>query len=239
MSDFDMPAPNAGFDKRAAWVVAHLITDLGITAEQAAGIVGNLGGESGLLAIQEAHPLAGMGGFGWEQATGPRRTAFEAFAAEHGLTVKDDEANYEFLLFELRGSEAHALEKLKLAVTTEGATETFCIAFERPSDPEGTMPNRVRWAHRAMDAYHLMTEPVVGPTLVNDEPVAPVVAPVTPPMSTGHAVVITGGAVGILASMIFYATHPPYLPPTLDQCTTVATVLTAMWGAAVHYRSKS
>lgn len=150
MSD-DMPLQ--GFDARGAWVIKHLMADLDLTAEQAAGIVGNLGGESGLAAIQERNPIAGAGGFGWAQWTGPRREAFGRWCDDHHLSMTSDAANYGFLLEELRNEQAHSLEQLKKTTTVDAATYTFEVYFERPSDPEGGKAPRIAFAKRALAAY--------------------------------------------------------------------------------------
>lgn len=122
---------SGSFQARASIVMARLMKDLDLTREQAAGIVGNLGYESGLEAIQEIKPVGGRGGFGWAQWTGPRRTAFEAWAKQHGLSVTDPEANYGFLIEELRGPEAAALAALRATSTIEQATQVFEERFER------------------------------------------------------------------------------------------------------------
>jgi hypothetical protein len=193
---FDMPPVSAGFDSRGGWVVNRLVADLALTPEQAAGIVGNLGGESGLEAIQEKHPISGRGGFGWEQATGPRRVALEHFCADHDWNITDDEANYGFLLNELNGSEAHALHQLKLTTDLPAAVETFCVYFERPADPEGALPARVEFAKRALAAAKQS-----APVPVVAERVPPRPAPMPAP--------------GDDAAVVSPATPAPVLSPTV------------------------
>lgn len=147
----DAAAPITGrsFTERAPGVMSRLMADLGITREQAAGIVGNLGHESiGLTAgQQEIGKAPGTGGLGWAQWTGPRRQAFEAWTAERGLNVRDPEANYGFLLHELRGSESKALDALRRARTVDEATDVFQRSFERA----GVVApgSRLRFAHEA------------------------------------------------------------------------------------------
>lgn len=163
-SSFPIPPLSAGFAKRGAWVIARLMTDLGITDIQAAGIVGNLGGESGLQAVPEQRPLAGRGGFGWEQATGDRRVNFERFCASCGLPVTDDEANYRFLLQELRGPEAHALKQLRKCTGARAATETFCVYFERPAKTDDDeITRRYGFAAAALAEYRVRPPDVPAP----------------------------------------------------------------------------
>lgn len=98
MSDkFDMPAagPNVGWEERGGWVVSALCEDYGLTKEQAAGIVGNLGFESG--GFQHLHEIGqpeGLGGYGWGQWTAVRRETFLAFCKQAGLPWQSDEANF-------------------------------------------------------------------------------------------------------------------------------------------------
>ena len=180
MSDaipFSMPPPDAPFEERGAAVIRMLMRDLGLTEIQAAAIVGNLGGESRLTAIQEVSPLAGRGGFGWAQWTGPRRDQFEGYCAAHNLQTTDDEANYGFLLVELKSTEAHSVEQLKKTTDLTAAVYTFEVLFERPSDPQGGLPPRTHYAERALAALH--AEPAPAP-----QPSRPVPA-LPPPDDTG------------------------------------------------------
>ncbi|MGO4287980.1 phage tail tip lysozyme, partial [Bosea sp. TAB14] len=101
--DSNAPIRGSTFTQKAPGIINRLMADFGFTREQAAGIVGNLGHESGgLNELQERNPTSGRGGYGWAQWTGPRRRAFEAWAAEKGLDPASDEANYGFLRHELR-----------------------------------------------------------------------------------------------------------------------------------------
>lgn len=95
---------------RGAAIRDRLATDLGISKASASAIVGNLQAESGLKAVQEGHPISGRGGFGWAQWTGPRRVEFENYAKAHGLDPRSDEANYGFLVQELKGKYADVVK---------------------------------------------------------------------------------------------------------------------------------
>ncbi len=158
MSDtpvFDMPPVSAGFDARGGWLVNRLAKDLPLQFMHAAAIAGVLGGgESGLEAVHERGVPFDAGGIGWAQWTGKkaRRGQFEAFCAEHGWKWTDDEANYGFLLQELRGSEAHALERTRQTTTIAAAVETFVAQFERPADPATETTRSIPWAKRALAA---------------------------------------------------------------------------------------
>jgi Phage tail lysozyme len=148
MPDFDMPEAGASFEERGGWVLNALMADLGLTQNQAAGIVGNIGAESvEFRTLQEMAPtVAGSrGGYGWAQWTGSRRRAFEEWCADEGLWPYTDEANYGFLYVELTGSHAYCVKALRretelsrcvfvfgrLFEAPGGTTETYLPGFER------------------------------------------------------------------------------------------------------------
>jgi hypothetical protein len=138
------------FATKAPGIMAQLQKDFGLTKEQAAGIVGNLGHESGgFQKMQELNPRGGgRGGFGWAQWTGPRRKAFEAWSAANGLDPRSDAANYGFLRHELMGSERGALAAVRGQSTAQGAT----VAFERSYERAGVKHygSRMAYADRAL-----------------------------------------------------------------------------------------
>lgn len=133
---FDMPA-EGGWEARGGWVVRQLVADLNLTYEQACGLVGNLGYESACFAtLQEIEPMVpgSRGGYGWAQWTGPRRRHFEDWAAEKNLSVASDEANYGFLVHELKTTQAGFLARLRGTCTIEESCHLTHRIFESPSD---------------------------------------------------------------------------------------------------------
>jgi hypothetical protein len=147
-----MSMPN-NFAQKAPEVARRLMADFGLTPEQAAGFVGNLGHESeGLQAINERNPMipGSRGGFGWAQWTGPRRREFEAFTASNNLDPTSDEANYAFLKHELSGPEGKVLDRLRAAKTADEATLIVQDDFLRPGVP-GT-GSRLQWTSLALAA---------------------------------------------------------------------------------------
>lgn len=145
------------FDNLAPKMLADLVRDLDLTPEQAAGIVGNGGAESGLRAIQEANPTSGRGGYGFFQWTGPRRVAFEKWVKAQGLKQDSYEANYGFLLHELKTTEKDALRRLRLTTTARAAAETFEDAYERAGVK--AWASRVKFAERALVLYRASEPP--------------------------------------------------------------------------------
>jgi hypothetical protein len=155
MPKFDMPGATASFEARGGWLVKRLAADLGLSLVQAAGIVGNLGSETGGLKIlQEINPQGGRGGYGWAQWTGPRRRAFERWCAQNGLKPWSDEANYGYLLVELRGTYRYTVDAVKQTATLDDAVFSVGENYERPG---GTTPHhlpgfsdRAHYAKRAL-----------------------------------------------------------------------------------------
>jgi Phage tail lysozyme len=76
----------------------------GWTPAEAAAAAGNIHAESGFdPGIQERRPIAGRGGFGFLQWTGPRRRALERFAQLTGRSLSDPELQMDFLHAERTG----------------------------------------------------------------------------------------------------------------------------------------
>lgn len=151
-------------DQRAGAITNRLAEDLGLSREQAAGIVGNLWRESQLQAVNEQRPLVpgSRGGLGWAQWTGPRRNAFEAWAQERGLAVTSDAANYGFLLHELQNTPhgRSALAALRGTNDPRAAAGAF-LPFETGGDPRAVvaMGDRARYAERAAAAAAVPVAP--------------------------------------------------------------------------------
>lgn len=165
---FDMPGPAASWEQRGGWVVRALMRDLDLKDFQAAGFVGNPGYESkGFTALQEIRPVVrgSKGGAGWCQWTGytypnDRRLKFESWCAAQGISPASDEANYGFILEELRGRFKGFTAKLRQCTTIEEACRLTHAEYETPSDVlDGSYrsgPDRLRWAQRALAGAQAM-----------------------------------------------------------------------------------
>lgn len=154
-------APGDRFAAECARLGPRLMRDLGLTEVQAAGLLGNLGHESGgFRHLQEIAPAraGSRGGWGLAQWTGPRRVAMEAWCRAHGLDPASPEAGYGYLCAELRTTEAAALAALRATATLDDATAVVCRRFERPGIV--ALPSRLAWARRARAALRGVT---VGP----------------------------------------------------------------------------
>ena len=149
-------ATSSMFAEKSPSYMKRAMADLGISKEQAAGIFGNLGHESGGLVgnAQEKNPTikGSKGGLGWGQWTGDRRKNFEAFAKSNNLNSSSDEANYRFLIHELNTSEKGSLNAIKKSKTAEEAT----IAFEQNYERAGVKhyDSRMSYAKAALDAVN-------------------------------------------------------------------------------------
>ncbi len=145
------PIRGTTFTQKAPGIISRLMADFNITREQAAGVLGNLGHESGgLNKLQEQNPTVpgSRGGYGWAQWTGPRRRAFEKWAADKGLDVSSDEANYGFLKHELETTHKGAITALKKTSTVEDATTEFERTYEQAGIKH--YPSRFKWAQKAL-----------------------------------------------------------------------------------------
>lgn len=162
ISAVDRVAPNQPQVMDASAVGTRLLGDLmrdfNLTQEQAAGVVGNLAHETGgFKHMQEIKPVVpgSRGGFGFAQWTGPRRVAFEQWAAEKGLDPTSYEANYGFLQHELQNTpEGAVLGPLTQAQTADEAAKVFSNEFLRPGIP--AMGSRTQLAQQFADPQVLM-----------------------------------------------------------------------------------
>jgi hypothetical protein len=119
----------------------------GLPEHVADGFVMNFQDESGMNpGINEIAPLVpgSRGGFGLYQLTGPRRVAYERFAAERGLPVDDVDAQLDFLMTELQGPEAAAWSALQGAQDPIEAARIYSERFLRPGIPN--MDKRLGYA---------------------------------------------------------------------------------------------
>lgn len=153
--ELDPEPAHDDFAQRAGPLMQKLSADFGLTPEQAAGIVGNLGHESaGLQAgIQERNPTAGRGGLGWAQWTGPRRRSFEKYLQDTGRPATDPEANYGYLKAELTGQiPGHDYSGALDAVRKSSGLDDSMMNFERTYERAGVKnyPARLGYARKAL-----------------------------------------------------------------------------------------
>ena len=130
----------------------------GLSPVQAAGIVGNLQGESGQginpQAVNRGDGRDGSDSVGIAQWNSTRAQALRDYAASKGVPHTDLNTQLEFLHQELKGPEKAAYDRLLAAKTPEEAGQAM-LAFERPKDwnKPGAHPERGQYAAKAFAAY--------------------------------------------------------------------------------------
>lgn len=198
------------FTDKAKVYMPRLMKDLVLTKEQAAGIFGNIGGETGgFAALQEKKPtVAGSkGGYGWLQWTGPRRKKFEAWCKTNSLNPAADETNYRYLIEETLTDEGHSLIQLRKTKTIEAATETFMSQNLRPGIPN--LAGRINYAKQAA----LAVQDVKKDTAQNTTVAGAIVVGTGTVLATPHHMwpwILGGTFVVMIVSMIavhFYHEH--------------------------------
>lgn len=149
---------DADFVAKAPKIMRDLMRDLpGLKDFHAGAILGNIGHEcGGFRQLVQLGMKEGTGGMGWCQWDGARRDAFLKFAADHVLSFRSDEANYGYLLHELRGTakeplERAALQELLRQTSLEAAVVNFDERFERSGVK--ALDKRTRYARLAMAAF--------------------------------------------------------------------------------------
>lgn len=174
-SPFDMPDARHSWEERGGWVLGSLMVDLGLVMNASGGIVGNTGFESiGFTKLHEIGQPEGLGGYGWGQWTADRRRSFFAFCKSVNLDWHLDEANYRYLVHELKGAYRRTVDALKAMgenITLEQAVWSVGQTYERPG---GTTPDnlpgytgRLKYAQRAVNGYKGLGTAVV-PSIVVD-----------------------------------------------------------------------
>ena len=147
-------APATAFKDKAPRIMRDLMRDFGFTDFQAAGVVGNLAHETGGFTLfQERGVKVGKGGLGWAQWTLSRRTLFEQFCQQKGLSPTSDEANYGFLKLELERSHKSARDAVKAAPDLDTAVREFEKEFEKAAANAKHMDRRLDWARRALAVF--------------------------------------------------------------------------------------
>jgi hypothetical protein len=149
------------FEQMAPQIMSRLLEDFkprNLTVTHAAAILGNIGHEcGGFRLLQELKPTGqdGRGGWGWCQWTDSRRTLFMEFAKGAGLAPDSPEANYGFLLKELKmgGSHQRAMDELLKETELRAGVETFEKIFEVAAADAKAYPERERYGIRALDAF--------------------------------------------------------------------------------------
>lgn len=133
----------------------------GLTPVMAAGVLGNLHGESGFNPT-----IGGDNGtsFGLAQWRGDRLTALKNLASTTGRDWRDPEVQLDHLVAELKGPEARAHQALQAARTPGEASDAFMRHFERPAEwaMRQSGPKRAAFAERALISFGGQAAPSQG-----------------------------------------------------------------------------
>lgn len=148
------------FRAKAPEIMRNIIRDLGVSAEEAAAIVGNFGVETGgfMLRLEKGKTTKASTGFGWAQWTGSRREELERWCAANGHDpYRQDEAIYDaacyaFFIYEITNTwEKRAIPAMKAEKGIEAKTLSFMKLYERPGVLH--QDRRIAMAMVALDAY--------------------------------------------------------------------------------------
>jgi uncharacterized protein (TIGR02594 family) len=139
------------FEAKCLRFMRPLMAKFQLSAEQAAGVFGNLGTESGgFTAFHEHGQPEGKGGYGWAQWTSsPRRENFFKYATDNGYDPASDDASYGYLCQELETTYKSTIAALRATEvdTIEKAVDVFEEKYEGAGTPN--MPSRYEWARKA------------------------------------------------------------------------------------------
>lgn len=137
--------------EKSEQIIRRLRTELSLTREQAAGVVGNLFQESGLSTSAVSND--GFGSVGIAQWTDRgqsfRKTALEGFSKGAGKLPTDIESQIDFLIHELQTTERRALDRLRNTSGVPDAALAFRQAFERPDPAKANDQTRIAAANTA------------------------------------------------------------------------------------------
>lgn len=127
----------------------RLAHEFGLTAEQNAGVWGNLAHESGAFRFfKQQGSGPNSGGRGFAQWTGSRRVAFLGYCKAHRLDPTSADASYAYLCVELHGTYASVVTALRRCTSLSSATSTFERLYEAAGIK--AMGSRLSYARQAL-----------------------------------------------------------------------------------------
>ena len=126
-------------------IMRYLVNKWGLREIIAAGLIGNIGQESGY----DCEVVNHIGATGFFQELAERKDALLEF-------IDGDLTNWkgqiDFAMKELEDP-FNGWDELSQATTVEEATEIFCRRFERPNVHEANIPRRIFFAKEAMEKW--------------------------------------------------------------------------------------
>ena len=146
--------PNAGPMK--------LLMGLGWSAEQAAGIIGNLQVESDSDRLNPNVRQKGGGpGYGIAQWEGPRQAAFKKWSGGHDIHGSSREQQLRFVDWELRHSEKGAGDAILGSASAADAAHYMSTLYERPNPSKSQEGLRIAKAERLLKGMHLEQKTII------------------------------------------------------------------------------
>lgn len=147
------------------------LIDRGLQPHIADAFILNFQDESGLNpGINEQNPTVpgSRGGYGLYQLTGPRRREYEAFASQRGVPLDSADAQLDFLMNELQGSEAGAAKSILSAPDTATAAQAIVNNFLRPA-PEHRQARAAKYGRVATTPQEAIAQvaPQVSPDMAS------------------------------------------------------------------------
>ena len=127
-------------DKKKA---VNFFINKGLSPHAAAGIIGNLMGESSLNTGAIGDNNTSIGIAQWHNERGNN---LKNFAKQRGTDWKDYDTQLEFLWHELNTDYKGVLESLKSSTNVDQATDIFLERFERPKNPNQSRQKRRNYA---------------------------------------------------------------------------------------------
>lgn len=212
-----MALPETPDNGRAAF---DYFVSQGLAPHQAAGIVGNLQGESGQNlnpnAVNRGDGRDGSNSIGIGQWNGSRAQALRAFAESKGVPWNDINTQLEFLHSELKGPEAKAYQGVLAAQNPEEAARAF-LGYERPKDwnKPGSHPERAQYAAAAHARYTQPAQASPAGLPMGLLPQAPPAMGLLPPQAPSFPQTALGG--GLQAATQQQAEQEPFQPTPQGQ----------------------
>ena len=127
--------------------IATYLKSIGISEAGAAGLIGNLLGESGVneKAYERSSAIGGKGGVGIAQWTAARRRALEKKAGNSIAKIEDLDFQLSHLGSELKSSYSGVLSTLKSSKSVADSTVTVLSKFEVPATYLNRAKNPAAW----------------------------------------------------------------------------------------------
>jgi N-acetylmuramoyl-L-alanine amidase len=154
-------------EKNAA-IAWNYFLSKGLSGEQAAGILGNLQAESGIIPDKEEYST-GIG-YGIAQWSFGRRDNLENYARQKGQPVGSLQLQLDFLWMELEGSYRQVLSHLRKANTVKAASNVFLLEFEKPANQSISVQNtRARFGEQWFKKFSNSSSNTVAANTSNNQ----------------------------------------------------------------------